>query len=131
MFGIAFVRFKQQMLWVITLIGWLMSFGLMCLGALLIVFAPLSRLGVGEPGTGMSIEEMERLNAKIAASPWPPLICLLVGLALLVAPPSLSALWTFWVWRKSRTVVGARSGVPPIIAEQGHEVPIWNFKVLR
>jgi hypothetical protein len=113
------MRSKQQMLWVVTLVGWLMSLGLMCLGALMIVFAPLSRLGLGEPGTGMSVEEMERINAKIAASPWPPLFCLLVGFVLLVVPPSLSVLWTHWVWRRSRAAVGSTRGVPPIIAEQG------------
>ena len=105
------------MLWVAILIGWLMSFGLMCLGALLIVFAPLSRLGLGEPGTGMSIEEMERINAKIAASPWPPFFCLILGFGLLVVPPSLSALLTFLAWRKGRAGIGSARDVPPIIAE--------------
>lgn len=105
---------KHQILWGVTVVVWLASLGWICLGALAILLAPLSRLGVGEPGTGMSIAEMERLNARIAASPWPPLICAAAGFALLVVPPLLSVLWTRWIWSSTR----ATHGLAPLPAER-------------
>ncbi len=65
----------------VYILAWIFSLGLMCLGVLLLIVAPLSRLGLGEPGTGMSMEEFKRINAQIAASPWTPVPFVVTGLA--------------------------------------------------
>jgi hypothetical protein len=64
----------------VYILAWIFSLGLMCLGVLFLIAAPLSRLGLGEPGTGMCMEEFRRINAQIAASPWTPVPFVPLGL---------------------------------------------------
>ena len=56
------------------------------------MFSPLSRLGLGEPGTGMSDEEFDRINAEIASSPWTPVPFIVTGIILIVLPPLIMIL---------------------------------------
>ena len=93
----------NKMLWVMTFIAGLLSLVLVCLGVLIVITAPLSRLGLGEPGTGMSFEEFKKINAEIAASPWTPVPFLIVGFALIFVPIIFMYMWTRWFQKRSRT----------------------------
>jgi hypothetical protein len=111
-------RVKRLLLLTITIWVWFTSVALMCLGGFLVITSPLSRLGLGEPGTGMSWEEFKRINAEIAASPWTPVPFVIAGLFLLIVPVGVMIAWTVLVSEILRRASGPPGAVPPILSDQ-------------
>ena len=91
----------------------LLTLFLMCLGAFLMLTAQFARLGLGEPGTGMSMEEFYRINEAIRISPWGPFLITEVGRVLLILSPVLLILWLWHRRRNRKTVKSQFPANPP------------------